>query len=137
LEKSKSYEAPHYAVFSNLLSLHLSSVKIFSSTPCSQTPSVCVPPLMSETKFHIHTERKQRDIHIKTNKVGETCTYKVTHGQMHTERYTQTEPYTKTQAHRVTWRNTCTHRQGEGEKLRKKYTGRRPKHSHTHIGTKA
>jgi hypothetical protein len=26
LEKSTSYEAPHYAVFSNLLSLHLSSV---------------------------------------------------------------------------------------------------------------
>jgi hypothetical protein len=53
--KNASYEAPHYAVFSNLLSLHLSSVEIFSE-PCSEKPSVYVPPLMSETKFHTHTE---------------------------------------------------------------------------------
>jgi hypothetical protein len=56
LEKTTSYEAPHCAVFSNLLSLHFSSVQIFSSAPCSQTPSVYVPPLRPENKFDAHTE---------------------------------------------------------------------------------
>ncbi|PNF27593.1 hypothetical protein B7P43_G02276 [Cryptotermes secundus] len=43
--------------YSNLLSLHLSSVQILL-TPCSQRPSVYVLPLMSETKFHTHTHRQ-------------------------------------------------------------------------------
>jgi hypothetical protein len=43
MAKSTNYEAPHYTVFSNLLSLHLSSVQIFSWTPCSQTHTVYVP----------------------------------------------------------------------------------------------
>jgi hypothetical protein len=51
LARSTSYEAPNYAVSSNLLSLHLSLDRGFSSAPCSQTPSVCVPLVMSETKF--------------------------------------------------------------------------------------
>jgi hypothetical protein len=51
MEKSISREAPHYAVSSNFLSLHLSSVQIFSLLPCSQTPSVYVPPLSERPSF--------------------------------------------------------------------------------------
>jgi hypothetical protein len=35
-----TYETSH-SVISNLPSLHLSSVQLFPSAPCSQTPSVC------------------------------------------------------------------------------------------------
>jgi hypothetical protein len=54
LARSTSYEAPHYAISSNLPSLHLSSVQIFFSARRSQTPSVCVPPLMLETNIYIY-----------------------------------------------------------------------------------
>jgi hypothetical protein len=47
-------KTPYYSVFSSLLSLHVSSIQIFSSPPCSQTPSAYVPPLMTETQFHTH-----------------------------------------------------------------------------------
>jgi hypothetical protein len=40
LAKCTSYEALHYEVFSSDLSLHPSSVQMFSSAPCSRTPSV-------------------------------------------------------------------------------------------------
>jgi hypothetical protein len=37
-----SYKAPHCAVFFSTFLLPSSSVQIFSSAPCYQTPSVCV-----------------------------------------------------------------------------------------------
>jgi hypothetical protein len=52
----EKYKLWRYAVFSNLLSLHLSLVKIFFSASCSQTPSLYIRPLMSEAKFHTHIE---------------------------------------------------------------------------------
>jgi hypothetical protein len=56
LAKSTNHEAPHYAVFSTLPSLHPSLVRISSTAPCSQTPSAYVPPLVSETRFRSHTK---------------------------------------------------------------------------------
>jgi hypothetical protein len=60
LAKSTSYEAPHYAVFSNNLSLYPTSVQIFSSALCPKTPSVYFPPLRSETNFHIYRKRQAK-----------------------------------------------------------------------------
>jgi hypothetical protein len=57
LAKSTSYEAPRYAVF--LQSPIMSSffnLYILLSTLFPNTLTVCVPHLMSETKFHTHTE---------------------------------------------------------------------------------
>jgi hypothetical protein len=52
LAKSKIYEGPHYVIF---LLFHFYTVYVFSLATCSLIPSVCVLPLMSETKFHTHT----------------------------------------------------------------------------------
>jgi hypothetical protein len=46
LAKSTSCETPRYVFFSKLPLFQLSSIQIFSSTPCSQTPSVYVSPLI-------------------------------------------------------------------------------------------
>ena len=49
--RSTNHLAPRYAVSSILPLLRPSSVQIFSSTPCSQTPTASFPPAMSATKF--------------------------------------------------------------------------------------
>jgi hypothetical protein len=52
------YETPLYSVFSSLPPLYPSYVQIFSSSPCSHTPSMHVFSLIRETKFH--TDAKQQ-----------------------------------------------------------------------------
>jgi hypothetical protein len=42
--------------FQSPITSSLFSPDILTSAPCSQTPSVCVFPLMSDTKFCIHTK---------------------------------------------------------------------------------
>jgi hypothetical protein len=42
--------------FSHNFCHFISSVQKFSSVPCARTPSVCVSPLMLETKFHTHAK---------------------------------------------------------------------------------
>jgi hypothetical protein len=56
LKKSTNYEAYQYAVFSNLPSLHPSSIPISSQHPVLKYPRSMFL-LMSETKIHTHTHR--------------------------------------------------------------------------------
>jgi len=53
-----SYEVPHYVVFSSFPQLTPPEIQIFSSAPCSQTYLNHAPPLVWETKFHIHTKQQ-------------------------------------------------------------------------------
>jgi hypothetical protein len=45
-----------FTVFVALLPFRLFTVKTFSAAPCCQTPSVYIPPLMSETRMHTNTK---------------------------------------------------------------------------------
>ena len=56
--RSTNHLAPRYAISSIPPLPRPSYVHIFSSTPCSHTPSASFPPAMSMTKVHIH--RKQQ-----------------------------------------------------------------------------
>jgi hypothetical protein len=53
---------PYYAICSILLSLHNTYVKIFSSAPCSETPSICVLPLTWEIRFQSHVKTRKSSI---------------------------------------------------------------------------
>ena len=52
--RSTNHLAARYAISSIPPLPRPSSVQIFSSLPCSQTPSASFPPAMSTTKFHTH-----------------------------------------------------------------------------------
>src|SRR5215475_7640913 len=58
--RSTDHSAPCYAAFSIPPSPRPSQVQILSSTPYSQTPSACVPPSMSATRFHTHTKPRAK-----------------------------------------------------------------------------
>ena len=58
--RSTNHLAPRYAVSSIPPLPRPSYVQIFSSTPCSQTPSAFFPPAMSTTKFHTDTKQQAK-----------------------------------------------------------------------------
>ena len=58
--RSTNHLAPRYAISSIPPLPRPSCFQIFSSTPCSQTPSASFPPAMSVTKFHTHTKQQAK-----------------------------------------------------------------------------
>jgi hypothetical protein len=52
--------------FSSLLSLCPSQVQICASVTCSQKPSICVLPLIWETRIHTHTKQVNLLLYILT-----------------------------------------------------------------------
>jgi hypothetical protein len=58
-----------YSVLSSFLSLHLSSVPMITSTPCSQTPSVYIPhcQLIGLVRRSSHLRRMYTFLFVKTN----------------------------------------------------------------------
>jgi hypothetical protein len=61
-DKSTRYEMCHYAVSSNLLPLHATSLSVCSSEPILDMPYVWVIPLVSEAKLSTHTKDRQKYI---------------------------------------------------------------------------
>ena len=58
--RSTNHLAPRYTISSIPPLPRSSYVQIFSSTPCSQTPSASFPPAVSTNKFHTHTKQQAK-----------------------------------------------------------------------------
>jgi len=54
------YQVPCYAIFFRFPIFPPSWIQVFSCAPFPLTPSVCVIPLMSDTKLHVSTKQKAK-----------------------------------------------------------------------------